>query len=291
MASSPSHLFGELIGSFFEEMTVLLIDEAISTIKTKYDLYLDYHHPRAARCGKPDIRMVDSNGNTHRLDIVIEKGGTENQFGLPRAFVEVAWRRYSKHAKNKVQEISGAIKPIVANLIFNSPFYGAVLAGDFTDNSLNQLKSEGFSVFFIPTRVFEKAFSEIGVDIHWEESTPDDHFLKWIEKIEKCNESDKRKVLSYVTKELKVDWREFAESLKKSLTRCIEAITVNLLFGDKQTFVNVEEACSFLSKPANQTNSIAFVRCEIEIRYSNGDRTSLSFVSNRDAIAFLQAIK
>ena len=42
-------------------------------------------------------------------DYVLERGGTDTVRGLPAAFIETAWRRYTKHSRNKAQEIQGAV--------------------------------------------------------------------------------------------------------------------------------------------------------------------------------------
>lgn len=144
MAASPSHQLGELIGDFFE----LAIIKYLSPIVSKHSYYLDYRHPRPARGNKREVIGIDHNGNKHKLDIVVEANGSEEVFGVPRAFIEMAWRRYVKHSKNKVQEIAGAILPLVETHANHMPFYAAVLAGEFTENSLVQLRSQGF-LFYI----------------------------------------------------------------------------------------------------------------------------------------------
>ena len=106
----------------------------------------------------------DSYGNRHDLDYVLERGGTEDARGVPVAFVESAWRRYTKHSKNKVQEIEAAVLPIALTFARHQPFCGAVLSGDFTRNALTQLESKGFSVFHIPYQSILEAFREIGID-------------------------------------------------------------------------------------------------------------------------------
>ena len=109
MAKSPAHRFGQIIGDLLES-TLIRYCHAIAN---EYGMYLDYKHPRPARNNQNEVRWVDINGNTHKLDIVIEHEGSEIKTGNPRAFIEIAWRRYTKHSKNKAQEISAAIgKPI-----------------------------------------------------------------------------------------------------------------------------------------------------------------------------------
>lgn len=109
MAKSPAHRFGQIIGNLLEDTLI----RYCQPIAKENDMYLDYRHPRIARNNQDEVRWTDINGNTHKLDIVIESEGTEECIGKPRAFIEMAWRRYTKHSKNKAQEISAAIKPLV----------------------------------------------------------------------------------------------------------------------------------------------------------------------------------
>jgi hypothetical protein len=47
------------------------------------------------------------------------------------AFIETAWRRYTRHSRNKAQEIEGAIGPLAETFAHARPFLGAILAGQF----------------------------------------------------------------------------------------------------------------------------------------------------------------
>lgn len=108
MAESPAHKLGQLIGNLLEE----LIEPFLSDFATRRNLYLDYQkNSRAARKGKK-VTWEDPYGNVHDLDYVLERDGTGDATGTPVAFIEVAWRRYTKHSRNKAQEIQGAILPL-----------------------------------------------------------------------------------------------------------------------------------------------------------------------------------
>ena len=106
MAQSPSHRFGQIIGEVLEAA----IHDPLEEVCRKHGLYLDSKHSRLARNGLNKVVWKDSKGNTHDLDYVIERDGTEETIGAPKAFIEIAWRRYTKHSRNKAQEIQGAIK-------------------------------------------------------------------------------------------------------------------------------------------------------------------------------------
>ena len=140
------------------------------------NLYLDIQGERSrVRPGKA-VTWLDKYGNTHALDFVIEKGGTATQQGRPVAFVEAAWRRYSRHSRNKAQEIQGAVLPIADKHHWDKPFLGAVLAGEFTEDSFNQLKYVGFKVLYFPYECIVKAFEGVGIDVRFDESTPRQRF-------------------------------------------------------------------------------------------------------------------
>jgi hypothetical protein len=127
MAESPAHRFGQIIGEVLEAG----IRPLLTKFATDHGLYLDQKGKRPCRKGKK-CTWVDQNGNAHDLDFVLERGGTPTKVGMPAAFIESAWRRYTKHSRNKAQEIQGAIEPLAATYHTSGPFKGAILAGVFT---------------------------------------------------------------------------------------------------------------------------------------------------------------
>jgi len=104
MAESPAHRFGQTIGSLLESV----VRPELEAFCKQQGLYLDHQQKeRPARKGKK-VPWEDQYGNIHDLDFVIERGGTATEVGQPLAFIEVAWRRYTKHSRNKAQEIQVA---------------------------------------------------------------------------------------------------------------------------------------------------------------------------------------
>src|SRR5207249_3954484 len=175
MAESPSHQFGQVIGDILEAAVKPVLQE----FADKYNLYLDKQGPRPTRDGNK-VSWVDKNGNKHDLDFVLERSGTPRIVGTPVAFIETAWRRYTKHSRNKAQEIQGAILPLVMTHHKHAPFIGVVLAGDFTTGALNQLKSLGFRVLYFPYSTIVGAFAGVGIDAKFEENTPDEECVQKI---------------------------------------------------------------------------------------------------------------
>ena len=156
MAESLAHRWGQIIGDGFE----MFVRNVLGEVAKRHGLYLDFKKPRATRGGQGKVTWQDGYGNKHDLDYVLERGGTEETLGVPIAFIESAWRRYTKHSKNKVQEIEAAVMPIALTFSRHQPFCGAVLGGEFTPNSMRQLKSKGFGVLHIPYDSILAAFKE-----------------------------------------------------------------------------------------------------------------------------------
>ena len=164
MAESSSHKFGQELGKLIENIVLndILKPRLQQFVQTK-NYYLDWQRTRPARTGKK-VTWKDKYENQHDLDFVIEIDGNDRQLGTPVAFIECAWRRYTKHSKNKAQEIQAAILPIIELHNLSAPFYGAVLAGEFTKPALDQLRNNGFAIIYIPYQDVVAAFKEINKD-------------------------------------------------------------------------------------------------------------------------------
>jgi hypothetical protein len=286
MATSPAHRFGQIIGDILEEAMI----KYLQPIADKYALYLDHRHERNARNRQREVRWVDVNGNTHKLDIVMEKNGSEEKIGGPRVFIEIAWRRYTKHSKNKAQEISGAIRPLISKYSRFTPFFGAIVAGVFTQNSINQMESEGFEVVFIPIDIIERAFSSVGINAHWEESTLENDLQEKVNAFTNLNQERIEYIKDELIRLTHTQLEKFSSRLCASLEREIDYIRVISIFGNETTFEKIEDACDFIAKVDNESNSLRFYRFEIYVRYSNGDKLEAQYAERQNAIAFLQSL-
>lgn len=283
MAQSPAHRLGQIIGDLLEITMV----SYLRPIADKYGLYLDYKHPRPARNGKNEVIWQDINGNKHKLDIVFEEGGTEYVKGKPRVFIEIAWRRYTKHSKNKAQEIAGAIVPLVSNYKDTSPFYGTVIAGEFTQNSIIQLESEGFKVVYFEMATIEKAFAKVGINAHWEENTSEADILNKVNQFDKLSKQQITSISTELIKLNEIELEKFKKSLENSLERRIESVVVYPLHGLKIELKTVKEAYNYITTYNEDVCNAKLVRYEILLRYNNGDKIEAQFTERQSALKFL----
>lgn len=170
MAEAPGHLLGQIIGGTLEAALKPVLQE----LAVNHDLYLDSQGERpGVRPGKK-VTWRDGKGNGHDLDFVLERGGSATKRGNPAAFIESAWRRYTKHSKAKAQEISGALDPVLMAWANVKPTGAAVVAGEWTKPALTQLTTNGYVVlhFNFPRTV--EVFGRHGMNINGlGEGTPD----------------------------------------------------------------------------------------------------------------------
>jgi hypothetical protein len=281
MAESLSHKFGQIIGELLESA----LEPYLHKFAKKHKLYLDKKGKRKARSGKK-VSWMDENGNKHDLDFVLERGGTDAKIGTPVAFIESAWRRYTKHSRNKVQEIQSAILPLANKYKSFSPFVGVVLAGFFTETALTQLKSLGFGVLYFPYETVITAFSKYGIDANFDEKTSEADFgLKIDGWNDLPNKEDVAKELLNLNKK---DINGFFKLLSASVSRFIERIIILPLHGQELVANNVAEAIALFEKYSENKQKLPLAKYEIIIRYNTGDKIEAIFKNRKDSIKFLE---
>jgi hypothetical protein len=283
MATSPSHRFGQIIGEVLETaITPLLQNFAL-----EHELYLDKKGPRPCRRGRK-CTWVDLNNNSHDLDFVLERGGTADKKGMPAAFIEVAWRRYTKHSRNKAQEIQGAVMPLIETYRNAAPFQGAILAGVFTKGALTQLQSLGFTILYFPYELVVEVFRRFGIDASSDEGTADVIFQEKVDSYEALSVNDRQRLAQELLKSRAEDVDQFIASLSSAVSRQIERIIILPLHGETCELNNIDEAVTFIERYNERGQVDRFVRYEIRVLYNNGNKIDGAFIDKQSAIQFLR---
>lgn len=284
MAEAAGHKFGQFIGEYCESAIEPLLQE----FADKHGLFLDKKGPRPARTGKK-LRWLDSYGNGHDLDYVLERGGTPQHVGTPVAFIESAWRRYTKHSKNKAQELQGAVLPIAEKHHFCAPMLGCILAGVYTAGALDQLKSVGFKVLYLTYDSVLKAFASVGVDASFDESTPDADFDKKMQQWAKVPKPKQVLVWKNLLELNQRNVQEFMTHMERTAKRQITAVRVIPLHGSARDCITVTDAISFVEDYDETAPTGPLVKYEVQIRYDNGDKVEGQFQDKATTVEFLQA--
>jgi hypothetical protein len=283
MAESPAHKFGQIIGEALEAA----IEPLLAEVARQHQLYLDKKGSRPARKGRK-VSWVDKYGNVHDLDYVFERGGTPHKIGVPVAFIESAWRRYTKHSRNKAQEIQGAVLPLKETHYRSAPFLGVVLAGVFTQGSIDQLHSLGFSILYFPYGDVVAAFNAVGIDASFSENTADLAFAKKVRKWEALSRKKKVLLATSLVEKNRDAVDKFVGKLTLAITRQVALIRVLPLHGSIAEWTSAEEAIRFVQEYKESANSRPLIKYEITVIYTNGDKIEAHFGDRRDAIAFLE---
>ncbi|MBN1372936.1 MAG: hypothetical protein JW987_13450 [Anaerolineaceae bacterium] len=284
MANSPSHKFGQIIGDVLE----LAIEPFLAEFCQNNNLFLDKRGKRLARQGRNKVSWQDLDGNTHDLDFVIERNGSQNRTGEPVAFIEAAWRRYTKHSRNKAQEIQGAIVPLSAKYQNNSPFLGVILAGEFTEGAFQQLLSLGFTVLFFPYSNVINAFAEVGIDAFYDEDTPDNVFQEKVSKWEDLSQEQKNLLPAILVEQNYVAVKQFMDKLETSIKKKIILVRILPLHGSLLEFETVGKAIEFIDTYNEDDSRAPLYRYEVYIKYINDDHIEGNFHSKNDALEFLK---
>lgn len=284
MADSPAHKFGQLIGKFLERA----LKDPLQKLATAHGMYLDSIRPRKARDDASKISWQDVKGNWHDLDYVLERGGTEEVVGEPKAFIEIAWRRYARHSKNKAQEIQGALQPLLEKYAHIRPFVGVVLAGVFTKPSLNQLRSFGYNVLYCPIAAINEAFARVGIDAAFDESLPDEEFEARAGMVANLDAKQQSQLIDAIRDVMKDELATFIDGIDASFKRTVVAVYITGCYGEVKAHPNVEAAINYVASFDLKAGSSEFLRFEALIRFSNGDELRGNFDKAETAIQFLR---
>lgn len=283
MAESPAHQFGQIIGDVLEAAVSPLLSE----FAKKHGLYLDQQGDRLCRTGKK-CTWLDLNKNKHDLDFVLERGGSSEKLGIPAAFIETAWRRYTKHSRNKAQEIQGAIGPLSETYKNARPFIGVILAGEFTTGALQQLRSLGFCVLHFSYNNVVAAFKDFGIDSSFEEATTVAEFRKKVRTYNALPAARQALLAQGLLRKQQQDVEQFIEALEKVVSRQIDRITILPLHGFASELATVPDAIRFIEEYEEKSEKRPVQRYEIRLSYNNGDAIEASYRDKADAVAFLR---
>lgn len=180
--------------------------------------------------------------------------------------------------------------PISETYPWDNPFLGVVLAGVFTSGSLNQLTSRGFTILYFSYDLIVNAFATVGINVEFDESTPDDVFGACVHEIEQLSYSDLAKVKRKLTESNETEIQRFLDELKSSVDRMIDRILIIPLYGAESSFENLADAVNFMNSYDIYDGSGDFRKYEINVRFTNGDTISASLADKDKAIRFLQYV-
>ncbi len=167
-----------------------------------------------------------------------------------------------------------------------------MLAGEFTNNSLNQMESEGFKVLYFSMQAMEEAFASQNIYIHWEEDTSEKELQEKVDQFERLSKREQQLIGDHLMSNHKEQWEIFLQCLQNALKRTIESIYIISLFGAEKEFCNIQDACDYIASDQKEiaVKKNMFRGYEIIVKYSNGDKIEMRFQKKRDALTSLEKL-
>lgn len=208
--------------------------------------------------------------------------------GDPLAFVELCWRRYTKHSRNKAGEIEGSLLHLGESYKQSCSFLGAILVGDFTDGAIKQMQSRNIEVLHIPSSKLIDAFMIKKINLDYPYNALDDLKRDLIHSIDTLSIKDLQEIKQEFLSSISGDYQKFEKKLETALWRKVQSVIVVHLFGDQVIFNSVAKAIKGIESYSTSPRMGGFVRFELYIRFTNGDKIDGSFQERKDAIAFLK---
>ena len=265
--ASSGHKLGQLIGDWYEEYFVLPL---LETVASDLDLYVDSRfRKRSVRSGK--ILWEDLDENAVDYDFVLELGGTDDNKGVPVAFIECFWRRGSRHSKDKARDDSGKLMPM-RDTYPTARFLGIVSAGDFTSPARELVRSRDIDLFYVPKQKVVDAFLACGLVMDYPDKLAEDQKSAIVEAFDDAFDETQKKNVQQNLVALIGD--AATKSYSNRVSAALSALPQEIRFivhHDSQplTFDTVDAATEFLKDPSfNMTDPTMSYTYQIE--YSDG---------------------
>jgi len=285
--ASPGHKLGQIVGVLLEQ----LLGDPLRQFATQSRLYCDSKGSRPRVRPGRKVTWTDSRGNPHDLDYVLERGGSVELRGDLVAFIESAWRRYTKHSRNKAGELEGALLPL-RDSYTTVRFLGVILAGEWSEGGLQQLRSAGIEVLHAPFQTIVTAFQVHGFRIDYPESatTAEKATLNGI--LERLSKGQLGIVAATMWRAIEQDYRRFEKKMADAIMAIPFRVRVIALYGDEVEYQTVAEAIRELENPtAARELNLAFARgYEVFIDYATGASVTGRFQTKPELVQFLRRV-
>ncbi len=285
MTTSSAHQLTKKISHLLEE----IIQDLLQDFCSKKSLYVNKKEKRHLR-GNRDSSWLDNYQNSHDLDFIIEKNGSDTAHGRPVAFIEAAWRRYASHLNNATQKNQALPQPFAEKHDKNKSFRSVILASCFTEPSSLQIKNSNFTVALFSYETIVAAFETVHITINHDENTAEKEIADALATFETLSEQDISLLKQTLIKLNNECILSFLTQLSAALDRQIEELVIVPLYGNKYSFFSIDAAGSFLSEYKKEETGITFNSFKTAVRFANGDKITATFHTKKEIQNFLNYV-
>lgn len=285
--ASPGHKLGQIIGVLLERT----VGTPLQAFARRHSLYCDRQGERPTVRRGRKVTWNDSRGNPHDLDYVLERNGSADRRGDPVAFIESAWRRYTKHSRNKSGELEGALLPL-RETYPTVRFLGVVLAGEYSEGGIQQLRSAGVEVLHVPFGTIAEVFRGRGLEIDYPEKATPTQKATLNRALERVSDAELDAISSALAQAIRDEYGYFEERLEATIGESANRVRIVTLFGDETVYGSVREAIRELEFPTRvrelDTNTPRGY--EVFIEYPSGARVTGRFQNKAELVDFLKRV-
>ena len=153
---------------------------------------------------------------------------------------------------------------------------GCILAGVYTSEALEQLRSSGFGILYFTYESVVAAFKGVGVDARFDQGTADSEFRKKMKQWKAVPTRRHREVWNTLIELNAPSVKDFMAHLERAVKRIITAVRVIPLHGSARDCVTIDEAIAFVDSYRESAPIGPLVKYEVVVRYDNGDKIEAS---------------
>jgi len=132
------------------------------------------------------------------------------------------------------------------------------------------------------------AFQKVGINASYDEDTPDSAFQKNVDTWDALTEERKKLVGEALVNLAAEGLESFLRKLELTVSRRLKAVRIAFLYGRTSEFGDAKQAMEFISAHAVAPATEAFVKFELTVEFTNGDRVNGTFTGKEAATSFLK---
>jgi hypothetical protein len=282
---SAGHALGQLIGDWWERYICL---PQLEIVAKELQLYLDSRF-KERTCRGEKLQWADATGQTVDYDFVLELGGSAQLRGIPVGFIEVFWRRGSRHSRDKARDDSGKLLPM-RQTYPTARFLGMMAAGDFSRPAIDFLNDRFINLLFIPKEKIVGAFAAQDLIIDYPDRTPEVDKRILVDSFRRDFTQEKKQLVAQtLVKDYgQSNFSAYLGKINSFLSASPQEIKIyESLVSPPMIFHSVSDASRFLEKPvfSHENNQKVY---QYEILFSDGSYFS-DEVDSLDALKKLHA--
>lgn len=267
--SSAGHRLGQIVGDWWETQVIYPL---LCEVAKSLNLYLDNRVVKRD-CRSAKVQWADSEGNIVDYDYVLEIGGTKKTKGVPVAFLESFWRGGARHSKDKARDDTNKLLPMRGTYA-TARFLAIAACGEFTEPAREYVRSRNVDLFFVSKSNIIKSFAELGLDIDYADSLPEENKNELVQNLEKnFTEIKKIKAAKLLRKIAGAGaFDAFKQKIIASLCATPQEIRIYVLQkSEPAIFKTLDEVSDFLkSKAPSFIPSANVDQYEYEVVFSDG---------------------